>query len=146
MMTSIETYVRRGRGTVKQWASRPWAHLAGTFLSGFFLSAGGLAGSAMPLGLGLLLSAAGFRAAVMALGSCAGYLMFWSRAGYQGLAWTAAGLPLAWLLGKQRQPLPLTGAIGAFLAAAVGLAFQVWMGDTTSIGVYLLRVALGAGS
>ena len=124
MMTSIETYVRRGRGTVKQWASRPWARMAGTFCSGFFLSAGGLAGSAMPLGLGLLLGATGLRAAVMALGSCAGYALFWGKAGYQGLVWTLAGLGAAWLLGKRQQGLPLLGAIGAFLLSAVGLAFR----------------------
>ena len=150
MMTSIETYVRRGQGQVRQWAQKPGARLllrtAGSFLSGFLLSAGGLAHHAMPLGLGLLLGTRGLRGLVMALGSCAGYLLFWGRAGYQGLVWTGLGLPAAFALGRQRQGLPLLGAIGAFIVSAVGLGFQIWLGDETSIPVYLLRVALGAGS
>ena len=150
MMTSIETYVRRGRGAARRWAARPGIRLllqAGAgFLAGFFLSAGGLARSAMPLGLGLLIGTRGWGAVTMALGSCAGYLVFWGKAGYQGLVWTALALPGAWILGKRPQPLPLLGAIGAFLVAAVGLGFQIWLGDKTTIPVYLLRVALGAGS
>ena len=150
MMTSIETYVRRGQGRVKQWAARPGIRSllgsAGAFLGGFLLSAGGLAHAAMPLGLGLLMAARGIRGLLMALGGCVGYLVFWGRAGYQGLAWTFLGLPTAWLLGKRQQPLPLVGSIGALLPAAVGLLFQVQMGDTTSIPIYLLRVAVGTGS
>ena len=61
MMTSIEACVRRGRRTLKQWAARPAVSrgldAAGIFLRGFLLSAGGLAGSAMPLGLGAVLGA-----------------------------------------------------------------------------------------
>ena len=150
MMTSIETYVRRGRGTVKQWAARPGVRLClgagGSFLGGLLLSAGGLAHAPMPLGLGLLMGMRGARAAVMALGSCAGYALFWGSAGHQGLAWTGLGLGTAWLLGRRQQGLPLLGAIGAFLLSAVGLLFQIWLGDQTSIPIYLLRVALGAGS
>ena len=131
---------------MRQWAGRPGVREAGSFAMGFFLSAGGLARSAMPLGLGLLMSARGGQAAAMALGSCAGYMTFWGRAGYQGLAWTLLGLPVAWVLGKRQQPLPLVGAIGAFIASLVGLLFQIWMEDPTGIPVYLLRVAVGAGS
>ena len=150
MMTSIETYVRRGKGTLRQWGARPGVRLclgtAGSFLAGCVLSAGGLAHAPMPLGLGLLMGMRGARAAVMALGSCAGYALFWGQAGYQGLAWSGLGLGTAWLLGKRQQGLPLLGAIGAFLLAAVGVLFQIWLGDETSIPIYLLRVAVGAGS
>ena len=149
-MTSIETYVRRGQGRLRQWAARPRVRgmlgAAGAFLGSFLLSAGGLAHSPMPLGLGLLMMTRGLRGLVMALGSGAGYLVFWSNAGLQGLVWAAAALVMGWVLARGRQPLALTGSIGAFLIAASGLGFQIWMGDTTSVGVYLLRVAVGAGS
>ena len=150
MMTSIETYVRRGQGRLRQWASRPRVRgllgTAGAFCGSFLLSAGGLAHSAMPLGLGLLMMTRGLRGLAMALGSGAGYLVFWGNAGLQGLAWAAAALAAARLLGRGPQPPALVGAAGAFLVAAAGLGFQIWLGDTTSVGVYLLRVAVGAGS
>ena len=146
MMTSIETCVRRGAGTAKRWAAHPAARLAGAFAGGFLLSAGGLAHAPMPLGVGLLLGLRGVHAAVMTLGSCAGYALFWGKAGYQGLAWSALGLGTAWILRKQQPSLPLLGSIGAFLLSAVGLIFQLWLGDETTIPIYLLRVAVGAGS
>ncbi|MBQ9148412.1 MAG: SpoIIE family protein phosphatase [Oscillospiraceae bacterium] len=151
MMTSIETYVRRGRGTLRQWAVDPkmrlGARLLGSFAAGLVLSAAGLAHSPLPLPLGLLLSVNGWPAVLLAGGGCAGYWLFWGQAGYQGMVWLGAGL----LLALARRPIVrnsplLMPALSGFLVSAAGLAFQVWLGDQTPVPIYLLRVALGVGS
>ena len=150
MMTSLETYLRRGQGTLRRWADgtqvRKIRDMARTFFSGLILSAGGLSHHAMPLGLGLLFGIGRISALVTALGSCAGYWLFWGTAGLQGMAWTALGLGTSWVLGRQNQPLPLLGSIGAFLVSAVGLLFQLLLDDPTTVPVYLMRVVLGLGS
>ena len=59
MMTSIESYVRRGQVQLRQWAGdsrvRLGAKITGVFLAGFFLSAAALANTAQPIAMGLLL-------------------------------------------------------------------------------------------
>ena len=75
-----------------------------------------------------------------------GVHLFWGSAGLQGMVWAASALILSWLLGRRQQSLALLGALGAFLVSSAGLGFQFWLADATSIPVYLLRVALGAGS
>ena len=79
MMTTIETYVRRGRGMVRKWAVNPGVRLGvkiGVYaLSGFLLSAAALANSPMPLVMGLVCALTGWEAAVLAVGGAAGYLL-----------------------------------------------------------------------
>ena len=149
MITSIVASVRRGQRGLRQWAARAGvcsaASAAGSFVTGLVLSAGALAGSPMPLGLGLVMGLGGLGSLSAAAGSAMGFRLFWGSAGLQGMVWAGAALVLARLL-KRRQNLALTAAAGALLVSAVGLGFQVWMGDSTTIGIYLLRVALGAGS
>ena len=76
MMTTIETYVRRGRGMVRKWAVNPGVRLGvkiGVYaLSGFLLSAAALANSPMPLVMGLVCALTGWEAAVLAVGGAAG--------------------------------------------------------------------------
>ena len=150
MMTSIAIYVRRGQGRARQWAARTRVRavgaVAGSFLGGLVLSAGALAGQSMPLGLGLVMGLGGLHSLAAALGSLAGFRLFWQTAGIQGMVWAVTAAAMAGLLGRKGVGLPLRAALGALLVSAAGLGFQVWMGDATSIPVYLLRVAVGAGS
>ena len=150
MMTSIAIYVRQRQGNLRQWAAkaqvRAVGSAAGSFLTGLVLSAGALAGQPMPLGLGLVMGLGGIGSVTAALGSALGFHLFWGSAGLQGMVWAASALILSWLLGRRQQSLALLGALGAFLVSSAGLGFQFWLADATSIPVYLLRVALGAGS
>ena len=150
MMTSIAIYVRRGRRDLRQWMGRSGVRaagaVAGAFLGGLALSAGALAKQPMPLGLGLVMNLGGAQAVAAALGTAAGFHLFWGTAGLQGLVWAAAALVLSGMLARKQVGLPLLAAVGAFLVSAAGLGFQLWLGDATSIPVYLLRVGLGAGS
>ena len=153
MMTTIESYVRRSRVNLRKWVLNPQVRLAakvcGHFGAGLFLSAASLARQCQPLTMGLVCALSGWQAAVLALGGAAGYLLFWGQAGFQGLLWLALALPVALLLGRRKildeSPL-LMSAIAALIVSASGLAFQVLLGDTTPVPVYLLRVALGTGS
>ena len=150
MMTTIETYVRKGRSELKKWAADPVARRGSQvglcFLAGMLLSSPGLARVCQPISMALVLALSGWPAAVTAAGGAAGYLLFWGQAGQQGLLWLALALPVALLLGKRRiledSPL-LMMAIASLIVAASGLAFQLWMGDTTPVPAYLLRIALG---
>ena len=150
MMTTIETYVRRGHSGIKKWlansAVRETLRLGGYFFGGFLLSAGSLANRCQPLAMGLVCALSGLPAALTAAGGAAGYLFFWGSAGFQGLAWLALALPVALLLGNRRilEESPyLMMAIASLIVSSSGLAFQLWMDDTTSVPVYLLRIGLG---
>ena len=153
MMTSIETYVRSGRLSLRKLALDPRGRLGtkigACFLGGFLLSAASLANRSLPLAMGLICALTGWRAALTAVGASLGYLAFWGAAGYQGVVWSVAGLAAALGLGKRRivdeSPL-LMSAIGGLIVSAAGLAFQILFRDTTTVPQYLLRVLLGAGA
>ena len=151
MMTTIETYVRNRQLQVKKWALRPeirqGAKIGGFFLAGLILSGASLAHSPLPLTMGLLCVLAGWRALAAAAGGALGYVLFWGQAGYQGLMWLGLGLPVA-LFGKKRifrESVLMVPAVLAFGVALSGLLFQMLWKDSTSVPVYLLRVAVAAG-
>ena len=152
MMISIGSYVRQGRHRLRKWALDPRMHLlaraAGHILSGFLFSAASLAGRAMPLAMGAVLAETGWRAVLTALGGVCGYLLFWGRAGRQGVLWAGMALAATLVPGQRmdRQTRLLLSALGALITSAAGVAFQFWMEDTTPVPVYILRVALGVGS
>lgn len=153
MMTTIETYVRRGQGNLRKWAldprARMGAKISACFLAGLVLSGASLANVPQPLAMGLVCALSGWRAAVAAAGGAAGYLIFWGQAGYQGLCWLGLALGVALILGKRRildeSPL-LMPAIAGLIVSASGLAFQIWTADATTVPQYLLRILLGAGT
>lgn len=153
MMTTIETYVRKGRSGIKKWASNPRARLgikiSLCFFSGLLLSGAGLAGAPQPITMGLVLALSGWYAAVVAAGGAVGYLLFWGAAGQQGVTWLLLALPVALLLGRRRildeSPF-LMMAIASLIVSASGLGYLLWMRDNTSVPVYLLRIAVGTGS
>ena len=152
-MISIQSYVHRGRHTLRRWAVDPKIHStarAVAYISaGFCLSAASLGHAALPLSMGLVCASCGWPAVFAALGGCLGYPLFWGSAGYQGIAWAVAGLLIAVALGDSRisrsTPL-LLPATAALLTAAAGVSFQMLLQDTTPITIYLLRVVLSAGS
>ena len=152
MMTTIETYVRNRQLQVKKWVLRPEARLgakiAAYFTAALILSGASLAHSPMPLTMGLLCVLRGWQALLVATGGGLGYVLFWGQAGYQGLLWLGLALPMALAMGKKRileeSPL-LLPAFASLMVAFSGLAFQIFLMDATSVPVYLLRVAVGAG-
>ena len=153
MMTSVETYLRRGKRKLRQWSEDRRVRLglqAALFGgSGFVLSAAALMNRAMPLALGLTASLTGWRAVAAGIGSILGYRLFWADGGWQGVVWIAAGMLTALALGKREevreQPLLLC-AISALIVSASGVAFQLAQREDAALPVYLLRLTLGAGS
>ncbi len=153
MMTTLNSYMRRGQHTLRRLWLDPRVHTvaryAGWFLAGLAFSAASLRHSPLPLAMGLVLALPGWSAFWSALGGCGGYLLFWQAHGLQGVVWTALGLAGALSLGRgtlvRQQPLILPAA-AALIVAAVGLGFQFWELDNTRLGLYLLRIAMGAGS
>lgn len=153
MMTSLDTYLRRSRSLLRQWAGLPRFHGilqgVGYLVSGFALSAAALESRLLPLPLGLVCACSGWSAILSAVGGALGYLVFWGSAGYQGLFWLALGLLCSLLLFSRRladsSPL-LLPATGALICAATGLVFQTWANDSTPILLYVVRCALAAGS
>ena len=149
MMASVETILRQGQRKVRRWMHHPWAQkglrVAMLWFGGFFLSAAGLRGGALPLAMGLCCALPGWQALVGALGSAAGYLFFWGERGLVGLAWVLGGLILGAVIPKEgTRPGVLRWALGAFWVSATGLAFRLWLEEETTFSVYLLRIATGA--
>lgn len=149
----ISVYVRQGRQVLRRWVLDPRIHtaarLAAHGLTGFCLSAAGIADSALPLSAGLVWSCRGMPAVLTAIGSLLGYWHFWMYAGVQGLIWTLIALAGALLLAERpiSRELPLLlPSLGMLSVSATGLGFQLWAGDTTSVWMYLLRVALGGAT
>lgn len=148
MMVSLGLYMRRWQRTLRRWMLDPKLHAlaqaAGYMLAGFVCSAASLGNYPMPLTLGLVSAMAGWPAVLVALGGAGGYMVFWGTAGLQGIAWTAAGLIASILLGGRtltRDTPLLLPAISGLIAAGSGLAFQIWLGDTTPVMIYILGVA-----
>ena len=116
--------------------------------AGFFLSAACLAGSPIPLALGLLCaSPPGLYAGAVALGGCLGYAFFWRET--QGLAWMALGWMAVFWAGDTpvaRQQRLLLPALAAVVASGSGLGFLLLFQDDTPVGIYLLRVVLSAAT
>lgn len=152
-MMTISSYTRRLRHTLKTLSLDPRTHTAARgaaqVLSGLVLSAVGLGGMPQTVALGLICASGGTQALLTAMGSAVGYWLFWGSAGIQGQLWTALGLLCAATLGDRRisREVPmLLPSLAGFIVSASGVLFQIWLGDDTSIPIYLLRVALGAST
>ena len=149
----ISTYIRQGHHTLRRWALDPRVHRlargAAHSVAGFCLSAASLAGGMLPMVMGLVWACRGWRAVLVAGGGILGYGIFWGTGCLQGILWTALALGGVLLLGDRRisreQPL-LIPAVGMLMVSAAGLGFQLLAGDTASIPLYLLRVALGGAA
>ena len=149
MMTSMETYLRRGKRTLGRWWSEPkLRHLMQAGLlagSGFFLSAATMMEEAQPLAMGLAAGLTGWRCLAAGLGALLGYRIYWGTAGFQGMIWTLGAMAAALALGKREdtteQPL-LIPALCALTVSAAGVGFQLLGQADTPLPVYLLRVLL----
>ncbi len=153
MIPVVESYVRRGKQYLGKLALYPgvWTTLRGIgyVLGGFFLAPAGLSNLPQPIAMGYVCGCHGGGAFLAALGSIAGYLWFWGSAGYQAVVWVLGALAVSLFIGKQplqnQTPLLLPAAAGLVVSAA-GVFFQTWLQDSTPVGMYLLRVGLGAGT
>lgn len=148
MMVSLGIYVRRWQRTLRRWALDPkvqaTAQALGLFLAGMLLSAASLRQQALSLALAPVLTVSGWSAVLMAAGGMTGYLLFWGAAGTQGVLWLCVGLPAALLLNRRRlaRDTPwLLPALAGVITAVIGLIFQLWLDDPTTVGMYLLRVS-----
>lgn len=150
---TISSYIRRGQHSLKALALDPRIHNGSRavtqVLSGLVLSAAGLGGAPQSIALGLICASAGMQALLVSVGSAVGYWLFWGNAGLQGQMWTVLGLFCAATLGDRRisreVPLLLPSLAGLIVSGS-GVLFQIWLGDDTSIPIYLLRVAMGAST
>lgn len=150
-MVSIESYVRKGRHTLRRWMVDPRIHTllrgSGYFAAGFAFSAASLGQSLLPLTLSLVCACGGWSAVLAGLGGALGYRVFWGMQG-QPLLWLAAGLCVALLLGQKRisrdTPL-LLPAIAGLIVASSGVLFQTLGAEDTPIALYLIRVGLAGG-
>lgn len=153
MMTTLSSYIRRAQHTLRRLWLDPSFHTfsrcAGWFLAGFIFSAASLRHSPLPLSMALVLALPGWSAFWAALGSIGGYLWFWQAHGLQGAVWALLGFAGALGLSRgklaRQQPLILPAA-AALAVAVVGLGFQFWGLDDVRLGLYLLRIVIGAGS
>lgn len=153
MMTVLQSYVRQGRSRVEKWILMPQVRRYGKaglyVLTGLWLSAASLGNLAQPLVMALACVCAGWPGVLIGTGGMLGYLLFWGKAGIQGIVWTLPAMAVAWFLTDRRvtrnTPL-LLPALGSLIVAASGVAFQRWAGDTTPIWGFLLRVGLGCGA
>ena len=149
MMTSMETYLRKGQRQLQRWLLHPSVRTgvlaAALGSAGFFLSAASLGNLPQPLAMALICAVTGWRTVVIALGSVLGYGFFWHGAGIQSMVWSVLAMAAALLLGKKeesREQTVLLAALGGFLVSATGLVFQLVWQDDTPVASYLLRVAL----
>ena len=118
MMTTLSSYIRRGRHTLgRLWLDpriRNILRWGGWFLAGFCFSAASLRHATLPISMSLVLALSGWPAFLAALGSGAGYLCFWQAYGLQGVVWVVLGLAEGLGLGQrkltQEQPLLLPAA------------------------------------
>ena len=98
---------------------------------------------------GLVWTCRGFPGILAAVGSMLGYWCFWGKAGLQGLVWIGAALMGTLLLADRpiRREVPLLiPSLGMLCVSATGLGFQLLAGDTTTVWMHLLRVALGGAA
>ncbi len=132
----VETYLRRGQRRLENLALNPKVRSAAFGAlwvgSGFLLSAIGLGSYPQPVAMGLICSAFGWRALLMALGAMLGYPTFWGSAGNSGIVWSAAGGLLAVMVGhkpeSREQPL-MVPAIAAFLTVVTGVGCRFVLGE-----------------
>lgn len=150
MMTTIQDVAGKLKRQFVRLLSDPRVQLYGRaaayFLGGLGLSATGLYHHPMPVALGLVCSCSGTAAVLAAAGGALGYLLFWGTAGRAPVLWVALGMVAALALSRQRRQTPiLLPALAGLIVSASGVFFQLWLGQTSPVEVYLLRVALAIG-
>ena len=151
-MTTIQSYVRRGRHVLRRMVVNPRVHMVfrggGYFVAGFALSAASLGQGLLPLGLALVCACGGWSAVLGALGSAVGYRIFWGAAQLP-MVWLAAGLCVALILGDRRisrDNTLLLPAVAGLIVSSSGLLFQMLEMENTPIALYIIQVVLASGA
>lgn len=152
MMTTIHSYMQLWKNTLRRYLLDPGVHkglrIAGYLLSGFLLSAASLSNHPQPLCLGLICALTGSQAALTAVGSALGYLVFWWHNSWCGLLWCGLGLAAALTVGNH----PIVSRSSMLMPALAGLAASLtglWLqhlGQAVSLPMYLLHILLAIGS
>lgn len=151
MMTTIQDVAGSLKRQTVKYLADPRVQIYGRgllyFFAGFFLSAASLQNYAMPLAVGLICGCTGTGAMLTAVGSAVGYLLFWGTAGHQCMLWSALSLGAVLAFGRMGQQTKLLlPALAGLIVSASGVGFQLWMAQEAPIQIYLLRVAMAAGS
>ncbi len=153
MMVTLGVYMRRSQRLLRRWAAEPRVHMilqgTGYFLAGFLGSAASLRHHLQPVVLGFLCALSGWPAVLVAVGSSLGYLLFWGNQGPVGVVWSAMGLAVSLLLqgrNVRRETPLLMPAISCCVIAATGLLFQYYHHSGPPVEMYLLQIAMAAGS
>ena len=153
MMTQIHSQLLTWRHCLRRAAVDPRLHKVLRpilqLVMGFLLSAASLGNYAQPLAMGPVCACTGLSSLLAAAGAAAGYLLFWEGAGFQGAIWMLGAALITLLLGHSilaRSTPYLSSAMAALVTAASGLYFQMRLGDTTPLLIFLLRILLSAGS
>ena len=153
MMVTLGVYMRRSQRLIRRWAADPKIHAflqaGGYLLAGFLGSAASLGHRLQPVVLGFLCAQTSWPAVLTATGSAVGYLLFWGNQGPVGVVWTSVGLAAALLLqGRrvQRETPLLMPAVAGCIVAATGLLFQYYQQYGPPVPMYLLQIAVAAGS
>ncbi len=122
MMVAVEGWLRVFSGRLRSFAGRArvrrfgkWMMLAG---AGFFLSGASLGGSPQPAALALMLALGTREGILPALGSMAGFPLFWGEAGKIGIWWAMGG---AFLGALELKDVRLRATLGAAMVSALGL-------------------------
>ena len=145
----VETYLRRGQRRLENLALNPKVRSAAAMAffigSGFLLSAVGLGNQPQPVAMGLICSAFGWRALLMALGAMLGYPTFWGSSGNPGIVWSAAGGLLAVMVGHRQesreQPLMIP-CIAAFLTVVTGLGARFILQEKIPLVQFPLQASM----
>lgn len=148
----VESFLLRAKRGTEDWTAKKTPALrkletgALYFSGGFLLSGLRIWGQMQPVAIGLAMASSGWRSWVAAIGSAAGYGLFFGREGRLGMLWAlgAAVLTLALHVTENaNHPLGLAAA-SMCLVAGTGLAMQTWGG--TEPGIFALRLVLAGVS
>lgn len=142
MMVAVRTLFQRLEGSWRYWWTRRELRLAARVLGlaggGFLASAASLRGHPLPLVMGPVLAAGGYRSACLCVGSLIGYRVFWPGAGTAG-AWWVLGAGVLALLALPEKVLPLLGCLTVGLTALL-------LPERRSPAVFLLELIAAGGS
>ena len=153
MMTTLSSWLRRGRYLLRELLLDSRANtaikLCASAMAGFLLSAASLSHAPQPMALGFALVLSGWPAVMACLGGVGGYLLFWGPYGLQGVVWMVLGLAGALGLGDReaaRETPPLIPSVAALIVAVTGLVFQLWQLSDIRLSLFLLQIAMAAGT
>lgn len=147
MMISMETVLLRGKRRLDGWLEWPWFRAFGRGMAylggGFLLSGAAVWGRMMPIAMGFVTGSPGWMRFCAAVGSAAGYRVFWGAEGNAGAVWALTGLVVALaipLIGQKQ-----AAGTAALAVLSLGLLWKYRWNDDASTALLLLRAVTAAG-